>query len=575
MIRRVETSGDRTTQIRRIVDDCLRRRAADEVVSDAEIIAAHADLMPELGDDLRILGIIGSAERQADEGGSDSPLGATVCGDRAVRADLIPGYEVIREINRGGQGIVYEGRHTSTNRHVAIKRVRDGAFAHPSDQARLEREVRLLGRLSHPNIVAIHDSGSTVDGFFFVMDYIAGDPLDAYIARHRPSTVQTLVLFAKICEAVNAAHVQGILHRDLKPGNIRVDERGEPHILDFGLAKAVGNGGSSAHTSLVHTATGQFIGSLPWASPEQAAGSPRNLDLRTDVYSLGILLFHMLTGEFPYKVDGNVRDVVDNILRAEPARPSTLRRDVNDEIETLVLKCLAKEPDRRYQTSGELARDVRRYLTGDHIEAKRDSGWYVLRKLVARHRYASAAAALLAVITVSFAGISYAFYRGESRAREDAESLGRRLHAELVAKTQLLEARFAAARGHAFGWFLLAWHQGRTEEARAIADSFVDNSCEFMGAKVLLDARPLVEKENAFREAADDDAFVAYVIGEHHFRDGNATAAREAFRRCLAVCRNAPRKHPRDAGGWLAGRAAARVKELTRHGATAAWVEGP
>src|SRR6185295_15640548 len=161
---------------------------------------------------------------------------------------------------------------------------------------------------------------------------------------------------------------------------------GEPHVLDFGLAKIAtgevtsdnGDGGSSQMRMM--SMTGQFIGSLPWASPEQAEGVPGKVDLRTDVYSLGVILYQMLTGgRFPYEVVGNMRDVMDNILRAEPARPSTIRRQINDEVETIVLKCLSKERDRRYQSAGELARDIHRYLSGEPIEAKRASGWYVSR----------------------------------------------------------------------------------------------------------------------------------------------------------------------------------------------------
>ena len=142
---------------------------------------------------------------------------------------------------------------------------------------------------------------------------------------------------------MNAAHLRGVIHRDLKPGNIRVDADGEPHILDFGLAKVAMPETMDSSLPEVMTITGQFLGSLPWASPEQAEGRPEKIDVRTDVYSLGVILYHMLTGRFPYEVVGNMRDVLDNILKAEPAKPSTVRRQINDEVETIVLKCLAKE----------------------------------------------------------------------------------------------------------------------------------------------------------------------------------------------------------------------------------------
>src|SRR5262249_48569959 len=163
-------------------------------------------------------------------------------------------------------------------------------------------------------------------------------------------------LFAKICDGVNAAHLRGVIHRDLKPGNILVDDRGEPHVLDFGLAKLTQDADGTSATQVM-TTTGQFVGSLPWTSPEQAEGRTESLDIRTDVYSLGVVLYQLLTGRFPYPVSGPIREVVHHIANTNPIRPSTIQRLIDRELETILLKCLAKAPDRRYQSAGELARD--------------------------------------------------------------------------------------------------------------------------------------------------------------------------------------------------------------------------
>lgn len=338
--------------------------------------------------------------------------------------DAFPGYEIQREIHRGGQGVVYLATQLATKRRVAVKVMHGGATVGSTGRARFDREVQLLGQLNHPNIVKLHDSGHTTDGsLFYVMDYVSGRALDEVLreqrreirlenststrARSRSRTKaeglrdveDTLRFFAKICDGVNAAHLKGVIHRDIKPANVRVDQNNEPVLVDFGLAKVTAGVETDLDPSNPMTMTGQFIGSLPWASPEQAIGSGDAIDLRSDVYSLGVMLYQMLTGgKFPYQVIGNMRDVLDNIQRAEPARPSTVRRQINDEIEMIVLKALAKEKERRYQSAGELARDIRRYLAGEPIEAKRDSGWYVIRKTLNRHKAAAVFAATVAVL---------------------------------------------------------------------------------------------------------------------------------------------------------------------------------
>jgi serine/threonine protein kinase len=300
----------------------------------------------------------------------------------------IAGYRINREIYRGGQGTVYHAVQESTRRDVAIKVLRPSAFPTQRDTERFGREVQILAQLKHVGIVTIHDSGMAGDQHYFVMDYIAGLRLDEHIAEHQLHPRAILGLFASICDAVNAAHLKGVLHRDLKPGNILVDQQGQPHILDFGLAKLVGSEVTDEAMRQM-TVTGQFFGSLPWASPEQAAADPARIDLRTDIYSLGVLLYQMLAGRFPYDVTGSTQVVIDRILTAEPAPLSKVARHALDgDIETIVLKCLQKSPDRRYETAGELARDVRRALAGEPIDARRDSRFYVLRKNLWRHRIA-------------------------------------------------------------------------------------------------------------------------------------------------------------------------------------------
>ncbi len=383
--------SDRLVRVQRLLDDCIDRRIAGEDVSDQDIIVANVDLMPELGEELGNLAVIERARRRFAGSSNILDISAIHKAEPSPTPlpgppDFFPGYEILNEIHRGGQGVMYRAIQKSTKREVAIKVLKEGAFAGPRELARFEREVQILASLRHPNIVAVHESGTAAAGnFYFVMDYIAGRPLDRYMKERRRdaagiSTNETLILFAKICDAVNAAHLRGVIHRDLKPANVRVDADGNPHVLDFGLAKMTAgesDPASDEHEASALTITGQFMGSLPWASPEQARGQS-GLDLRTDVYSLGVILFQMLTSKFPYEVTGNIRDVMGRIMNADPVRPGALRRDINDEVDSIILKCLRKEPERRYQSAGELAREIRCYLAGEPIEAKRDSTLYVL-----------------------------------------------------------------------------------------------------------------------------------------------------------------------------------------------------
>ncbi|MCG3125679.1 MAG: Serine/threonine-protein kinase PknD [Phycisphaerae bacterium] len=495
----------RAARIQSMIDECIRREAAGERVDSAEVIAAHADLLPELAARLRELSLVRAAIGEVDAPAARDALAA---GKAAVlpsamqpgeppRMETIPGYEISGEIHRGGQGVVYQAIQKTTRRKVAIKVMREGPFASPGERARFEREVQVLAALKHPNIVAIHESGVYAGTHYFVMDYISGMALDAWIAEQssrgsrggagrrgavrgsgevapaaeagapagaRDSEAgkpakgagalaidETLRLFARICDAVNAAHVRGIIHRDLKPTNIRVDADGRPHILDFGLAKVAGaDAGGGAMTM-----TGQFVGSLPWASPEQAEGAPDRVDMRTDVYSLGVILYQMLTRRFPYEVAGQLRDVLDNIMRAAPARPSTIRRQINDEVETIILKCLAKERERRYQTAGELGRDIERYLAGQPIEAKRDSFGYVLRKQIRRYKLPAAVASAFALSILGGLIASLTFWR-QATAQRDAAELARSGEASerRRAEGEAQRARLEQAKAEAVSSFL-------------------------------------------------------------------------------------------------------------------------
>jgi non-specific serine/threonine protein kinase/serine/threonine-protein kinase len=326
----------------------------------------------------------------------------------------VPGYDNMHELRRGGQGVVFVATQASTKRLVAIKIVLDGTLASRESRRRFEREIDLVATLRHPNIVRVYDSGKIDDGrLYYIMEYIDGVGLDEVISRAQSSPFEfggaqrsqreVLEMFAKICDGVQYAHQQGVIHRDLKPSNVRIDPAGQPHVLDFGLAKAA----EGAPETTQMSRTGSFMGSLPWSSPEQTEGTHRQVDVRSDVYSLGVMLYQLLTGKFPYPIDGALRETLHHIQTTDPRPPREHRRDIGDEIATIAMKCLSKEPERRYQSAGELARDIRRHLAGEPIEAKRDSAWYSVRKTIDRYKAAVRAVSVLLVASLVFSAAMF------------------------------------------------------------------------------------------------------------------------------------------------------------------------
>lgn len=309
----------------------------------------------------------------------------------------IGSYQIQEKLARGGMGVVFKARQQALNRIVAIKMLIGGRFADTEAIERFRAEAAAIARLRHPAIVAIHETGQHEGHHWFSMDFIDGPSL-AELIKDGPLDPRTAVEYLRtVAEAVEHAHQQGVLHRDLKPSNILLDSDGRPHVTDFGLTREAG--GDSEFT-----ATGQIIGTPGYLPPEQAAGKRSALAPSCDVYGLGATLFHLLTGRPPFSGE-TLAATFKQVLNDEPARPSKLNPRVNAELETICLKCLEKEPARRYATALELAEDLGRWLRHEPILARPGNAFERLAKWARRHRALAVAYASCAVLVIALLGL--------------------------------------------------------------------------------------------------------------------------------------------------------------------------
>jgi tetratricopeptide (TPR) repeat protein len=332
-------------------------------------------------------------------------------------------YRILRLLGEGGMGAVYEAEQDFPHRSVALKVIRAG-YASREMLRRFENETQALGRLQHPGIAQIYEAGTAETPFgrepYFAMELVHGQALLSYCGEHQLKVRQRLELMAKICDAVQHAHQRGLIHRDLKPANILVDQSGQPRILDFGVARLTDSDAQATR----QTDIGQLVGTLAYMSPEQVLGDPAEIDTRSDVYALGVILYELLAGKGPYVLGRHLHEVVRTIREEEPTTLSSVNRAYRGDIETIVGKALEKDKTRRYASAAELAVDIRCHLHDEPITARPPSASYQLQKFARRNKaLVMGVAAVFAVLVLGVVASTWEAVqarRAEAKAKQES-----------------------------------------------------------------------------------------------------------------------------------------------------------
>jgi WD40 repeat protein len=347
----------------------------------------------------------------------------------------VPGYELLAELGRGGMGIVYKAHHKTLNRIVALKMILAGGHAGPLELQRFRQEAEAVARLQHPNIVQIHEIGAHAGLSYLALEYVDGGTLAQKTAGVPQPPREAARLVELLARAVQHAHQNGIIHRDLTPGNVLLSADGAPKLTDFGLARSV-------HDPQKITATGAIVGTPGYLAPEQAQGDPTGVSPATDVYSLGAILYSLVTGRPPFQASSPLKTILETVAR-EPVPPNRVRPGIPFDLETICLRCLHKEPGRRYATAADLAEDLRRFLADEPIRARPVSRAERAWKWVRRNRAVSLASAGVLLTLLAGTAVSTLFALSTRREADRAaanEALAIQRTSEVAAERDSVRA---------------------------------------------------------------------------------------------------------------------------------------
>lgn len=390
---------------------------------------------------------VSEGEAQPFAGNAVAEMGrAGVNGGADLNADghltRLGGYTIVGLLGEGGMGQVYLAEQDRPRRTVALKVMRRGSVS-PALLRRFEHESQMLARLQHSGIAQIYEAATAQTGQgplpYFAMEYVKGRTLLEHVFALNCSTRERLMLFMRVCQAVQHAHQNGVIHRDLKPANIVVDNTGQPKVLDFGIARSTD---ADLATATLHTQAGQLIGTVPYMSPEQVAGDPSAIDTRSDVYALGVVLYELLTGKLPIAViDRPMAEAARMIQHDEPVGIGSVDRSLRGDIQTIVGKALEKDRSRRYQSASDLEADIERYLRDEPILARPPSVVYQLTKFARRNR--ALVGGVVAAVLLLVAGAAATSWQAVAATRGQRLAEERRLEAEHSRRRAQMDANNA------------------------------------------------------------------------------------------------------------------------------------